>query len=518
MKFLFILTIIFSFSYYSKAQMIFQKTIGGFEDDHGYSVIQTSDSGFVIAGSTFSSGAGAFDVYLLKIDANGNSSWRKTYGGSDYDAGTSVIQTSDGGFVIAGYTASFGAGDFDIYLIKTDAVGDTLWTRTFGGDNREFGYSVQQTLDGGYVVVGSTLSFGFGTQAEYLIKTDANGNLISQIAYFGLDDENAYSVKQTSDSGYIILGSKRYQGQTDVYLIKTNVSGDTLWTRTLGGPGNDEGRSIQITSDGGYIITGYSGFGITDFDLYLIKIDLYGNLLWSKTYGSTSDDAGMDVQQILNGGYIITGYSSIPGTNKPDVYLIATDYSGDLLWTKKFGGDDFDLGSSVQKTFDGGFIVTGSTKSLGLGDYDVYLIKTDEFGSSLCNERYMTTNVISPPTQAKWSPQHVVIPNIIVNNPMTLVGMGGIDSLLCSSIGINEAIITNTLLLSPNPTTNSFSIQTASSLQNAQLEIFNLLGEKIFSAVTCQLLTVDCQLFPAGIYFVTLQTDKGTSVQKLIKQ
>jgi len=280
MLFLVALILIGSVSIVS-AQTSWWRTCGGTTYDEGYSVQQTSDGGYIVAGLTKSYGAGDVDVYLIKTGASGDTLWTRTYGGTDCDMSRSVQQTADGGYVIAGNTYSFGAGNHDVYLIKTDASGDTLWTRTYGGTDYDEGYSVQQTADGGYVIAGNTYSFGAGRTDVHLIKTDASGDTLWTRTYGGTDYDLGYSVQQTADGGYIIAGftASFGAGADDVYLIKTEASGDTAWTRTCGGTNRDWGYSVQQTSDGGYIVAGRTySFGAGDYDVYLIKTDSLGNV------------------------------------------------------------------------------------------------------------------------------------------------------------------------------------------------------------------------------------------------
>jgi hypothetical protein len=202
----------------------------------------------------------------------GTSSGIEPSAGASLDEGRSVQQTSDGGFIIVGYTASFGAGD--VWLIKTDADGNKLWDRTFGGSMVDRGYSVQQTSDGGFIIVGWTWSFGAGGPDVWLIKTDADGNKLWDRTFGGSDWDEGYSVQQTSDGGFILVGWTWSfgAGGPDVWLIKTDADGNKLWDRTFGGSMVDRGFSVQQTSDGGFIIVGATtSFGAGDYDVLLIK-------------------------------------------------------------------------------------------------------------------------------------------------------------------------------------------------------------------------------------------------------
>jgi regulation of enolase protein 1 (concanavalin A-like superfamily) len=363
-----------------------QKTFGGSKSDGGRSVQQTSDGGYIIAGTTESFGADWLDVYLIKTDSTGNFLWQKTFGGSDFDWGYSVQQTTDGGYIIAGTTCSFGAGLEDVYLIKADPNGNLLWQKTFGGSSDDYGSSIQQTSDGGYIIAGVTESFGAGKSDVYLIKTDPNGNLLWQKTFGGSSEDCGSSVQQTSDGGYIIAGATGSFGDPigDVYLIKTDPNGNQEWQKTFGGSKWDYAYSVQQTSDGGFIIAGDTeSFGArNEPNVYLIKTDPNGNQEWQKSFGGRNGDAGYSVQQTSGGGFIITGESG------GDVCLIKTDPNGNQEWQKTFGkvytADD---GFSVQQTIDGGFIIAGSTDTYvqwpRAGQYrsDVYIIKTDSIGN-----------------------------------------------------------------------------------------------------------------------------------------
>jgi hypothetical protein len=361
----------------------FMRTFGGDYVDEGFCVQQTTDGGYIITGATSSFGIDFCDVWLIKTDKTGNKMWDKTFSGSDYyDVGFYVQQTNDGGYIITGYRDRR-----NVWLIKTDGNGKKIWDRTFGGKEYDWPYCVQQTNDGGYIITGFTESYGAGDHDVWLIKTNSNGNKLWDKTFGGTFEDNGRFVQQTSDGGYIIIGETWSYGAglNDIWLIKTDSNGNKMWDKTFGGTiDRDEGFCVRQTSDNGYILIGNTdySFGAGSFDVWLIKTDSTGNKLWDKTFGGMSYDVGKCVEQTSDDGFIIVGYTWSFGAGEFDVWLIKTDSTGNKVWDNTYGGKVGDSGFCVQQTSDEGYIIVGETESFGAGYEDIWLIKTDKDGKT----------------------------------------------------------------------------------------------------------------------------------------
>ncbi len=350
MKNIIIIIIIFTLYQNINSQDILWKKNFGLNtaDDFGQSVVETNDGNIAIAGYTGSYGAGGFDVWLIKTDADGNILWSKTYGGLGDDYAYSLKQTEDGGFIIGGATNSSGVGGLDYYLIKTDSLGDTLWTRTFGDVSIDICYSIDLTTDGGYALTG--VRTYNPDEDVWIIKVDSMGNYQWNKIYGGEpEDDRGFDIKQTEDGGFIVSGSTGCNtgpsnANCDGWLIKIDSMGDTLWTRKfVGSDDSDYFESVSQTSDGGYIVTGTIAnptSGVAG-DVWLLKTDSLGNEIWSRTYDYQNDyDIGYSVQQTIDGGYIICGSG---GWDVDYGWIIRTDGLGDTLWTKSiesYSGDN----------------------------------------------------------------------------------------------------------------------------------------------------------------------------------
>ena len=402
------------------------KTFGGTSRDWAFSVQQTSDGGYILAGETWSYGAGYSDFWLVKTDSDGKKEWDKTFGGTDRDKAESVQQTRDGGYIIAGETSSYGAGSEDFWLVKTDSSGNKEWDKTFGGTNDDVAYSVQQTSDDGYIIAGETSSYGAGYSDFWLLKTDSSGNKEWDKTFGGAKWDGAQSVQQTRDGGYILTGCAQSYGAglCDFWLVKTDSSGNKEWDKTFGGTRQDSAKSVQQTDDGGYIFAGFTqsyDAGHYNEDFWLVKTDSNGNKAWDKTFRGSNDDRAESVQQTSDGGYILAGFTQSYGAGNKDFWLLKTDSDGNKEWDKTFGGGQRDWAFSVQQTDDGGYILAGVTGSYGAGSSDFWLVKTD----SMENVAAPTpTPTPTPVVTSRSTPEQITTPTPQDDDSSILIWVG----------------------------------------------------------------------------------------------
>ena len=305
----------------------------GKDIDDATSVRQTSAGKYIATGRTYTDLKG-FQVWLIKTDENGNKVWANTFGGMHEDYGESVQQLADayGSYIVAGHTKSFRGGIWDIYLIKTDTDGNLQWETNIGGSRWDTATSILPTSDGGYIVLGDTESYGAGGSDLWLLKIDSNGNRLWDKTFGEEGNDYSHSIEKTSDGGYIISGDTvalndrgREIGGTP-WLIKTDSNGNKEWDRTYEGR---YGTYAQQTRDGGYIIaTSTSSIPSTKQDLLLIKTDASGNQQWHVTIGGPEDENAYSVRQTIDGGYIIAGNTASCGSGRSKILVVKTDAEG----------------------------------------------------------------------------------------------------------------------------------------------------------------------------------------------
>jgi hypothetical protein len=525
------------FSLVLPAQTGFQKIFGSMSNkQNGYAGLQTADKGFAVFGYTRGFGAGNWDYYLLKTDSAGAFSWSKSYGGNGDDEGFAMDQTKDGGFILCGYTRSFGAGGYDVYLVKTNSIGDTLWTKTYGGTQNDFGNTVSQTADGGYIVAGSSLSFpaGVDTSSAYLIKTDAFGKLEWSKTYGGTKKSNtsytdAYFVQQTADKGYVLTGYTNGFGEPggDAFLLKTDSLGGVQFMKTYGGKGSDWTNYLVPTKDGGYLLTGSLGTDSTglDNDLLLIKTDSKGDTLFTKTYSGPGYDYGQSL--VVNAaGYTIAGATTSFGGGGYDGFLLKTDLLGDTLFGETFGGPNYDDINALSACSNGGYALYGTSESFDPSLFsEFYLIRTDTNGNGSCNRRpcpftkkklMLSVNTVSP---------QLIVPATLFAPTKTHVASGGVMADACGNVDVKDLHDYPELMtIYPNPGAGLFRI----SLQgipaaDLDIQLYTTLGVCVYK----QKLTnknsffsgaIDLSGIPEGIYLLQVGAGENRFGQKLIIQ
>ena len=349
----------------------FTNTYGGQDDEQANSVIQTSDGGYALAGWTDSYGSGYYNFWLVKTDSQGNQQWTQPYGASGDSETSSLVQTSDDGYALAGFTNSTGAGVYSFWLIKTDSKGNMQWNKTYGGAGEDSEANAMiKTSDGGYLLAGYTTTPEVGGRQILLVKTDTNGNMIWNQTYGGAGSNVAYAVIQTSDGGYAVAGSTDVAGAggNDFYLIKVNGNGAIEWSNTYGGVGDDYAYAVVQSSGGGYVLAGYSySFSDGYNNFWLVKTDSNGNMMWNQTYDGGSDAEASSLIQTSDGGFAVAG--SIQSSSGEAEWLVKTDANGNPQWNQTYAASGDNYANSLIQTNDGGYALGGYTDASGAGGY-----------------------------------------------------------------------------------------------------------------------------------------------------
>jgi hypothetical protein len=374
-----------------------QKKFGGSGAGIANCIQQTTDGGYIVAGTTTSIDGevtnhhGGNDIWIVKLNDSGSIQWQKALGGSKDDEANSIQQTSDGGYIIAGITSSMD-GDvtnkkeengIDYWVVKLDASGLLQWQKVFGGDSYDDAKSVQQTIDGGYIIAGSSRSNfenekreglldGFNDKS-WIIKLSKNGDMQWQKFFESKGYNNPENIQQTKDKGFIIVGSTNNSIITSAsdfnfYVVKLNETGAVQWQKSLGGTNDDEAYSVQQTKDNGYIIAGTTQSidgDVTNIpggsqDFWIVKLSVTGDILWQKAFGETANDTAYSIQQTEDGGYIMAGSS---GVKDIDGTVIKLSDKGTVEWQKSLGGTEYDEFKSIRQTKDNGYILVGFSNS-----------------------------------------------------------------------------------------------------------------------------------------------------------
>lgn len=422
LKYLFSITIILAFWPLNaqSPQIVWQKCLGGSYHDRSQSINNTADGGYIMAGHTQSNDGdvsgnnGWHDMWVVKLSSTGNIEWQKCLGGTEADEANSIIQTIDGGYIVAGWTMS-NDGDVtgnhstegDMWVVKLSNSGDIEWQKCLGGSESEIAYSIIQTIDGGYIIAGRAESndgdvFGNHGSDSWIVKISSSGIIEWQKCLGGSNDDVAHSIKQTSEGGYIVA-SHSYSndgdvfgnhGAYDIWIVKLSDTGNIEWQKCLGGTSEEYVSSISQTLDGGYILAGgtFSNNGDVSgnhggLDFWVVKLSNVGLIEWQKCYGGSDFERAESIIQTIDGGFIVGGYTfSHDGDigflyGAVDFWIIKLNNQGAIEWQKTLGGSDEDRLTSILQTIEGGYIASGYVRSNNYnvsgnhGGYDFWIVE-----------------------------------------------------------------------------------------------------------------------------------------------
>lgn len=511
----FVLIVIASSINQSYSQSIFQKNYSSFFEYNnggrwGANVLQTADSGFVLTGLNYDTlNTGADDIYFIKTNQWGDTLWTKIYGTSSDDLSYRSILTSDGGYAFCGQSNQ------RAILVKTNSVGDTLWTKQYNTNSYSMANSLRQTIDGGFVLAGF---YGLGTfnSAIFLLKTDSGGIIEwSKVFDGGPDLDEANSIFEIPNSGYILSGFTQKSYQDDIVVVKTDLGGNLVWSKTYGGTGNDIPFCMENTSDGGFVIAGCtSSFNLNNQDIYISKIDSLGNLIWSKDYNKGGLDETYCIARTKNSGFIVSAGVNTAG--KKESLLLKLNVNGDTLWTRVFDTLGI-VPYSVSETYDGGYAVL-LTRLNALGTLS--LIKTDSTGNS-CSHRNSTIIKINNNTIIDSVTLAISTPLIVTTSWRPTINSRGNTFSICSPLAIHESTQNNLIIhVNPNPFETQITFTMNSPIQNATFQLFSVIGkeERNISFSGGQLI-VDRGVLSEGIYFYKIiSQDKAVASGKIIVQ
>jgi len=420
-----------------------QVSLGGSLSDHAYSIEQTNDNGYIIAGVShsvdgdISDNHGGYDCWIVKLDQFGEIQWCKSFGGNSTDAAHSIKQTNDDGFIFAGISNSIDGdvtgnhGDFDYWIVKIDSIGNIQWQKSLGGSASDYAESVYQTNDSGYIIAGSSESSdgdviaSLGDSDYWVVKLNSLGEIEWQESLGGSSWDYARSIQQTTDEGYIIAGtSESIDGDVsgnhnsfDYWIVKINSAGDIQWQKSLGGSLGEHPYSVQQAIDGCYIVSGTTvsidgdvtgNNGTKDF--WVVKLDTIGEMIWEENYGGSLEDFSKSIQHTYDNGYVICGDSEsydmdvAENFGYSDYWIVKIDSCGNIQWEKSIGGSAGDVSNSIIQTTDNGYVIAGTSNSSdgditeNKGGYDYWVVKLSE--QNIIDNIVLETKLIISPNPA----------------------------------------------------------------------------------------------------------------------
>ena len=536
MKFIFstlVLCLVFQFSF---AQSVYQRTAkkispdNPFPEEEIFAMDPTTDGGYILAG--FSNNDVDKDMYLLKVNSDGETEWMTNYVKDDQQEARDVKQTSDGGYILVGWDQSAQRG---MAIIKTDAEGAIVWSRRYGGDFSEYGRSVVETPDGGFVIAGEKRTSSWNN--VYLLKIDANGDFVWNNSFGGeLFQDNGFELILTNDTGFMIVGEYAHNSNREVYLIKTDSSGAQTWAKTYGSVPNiggaDKGRDVKQTSDGGYIVAGeYQDPDGTADKALVFKTDESGMLQWAKKYNRPNNEHSIAhaIDECDDGSYIFTGTTDA-GFGSADVLLTKITSTGDVVWAKGMGEAGGEIGFDVVQKSDGGYFLAGSTigsfgEGAAIGQLTPYLINTDALGNSggcfVTDVDYSADDVILAVNNVTSG---VGVTITSTSPDFTANSYSSNDSLLCETIVSTRNVFENiTLKIYPNPSTGQvrINVPVELDLNNFNFTFLNSQGVQINLATDLNIANNSISFnnnnkLMQGLYFITIESNNRRFIGKVI--
>lgn len=549
------------------AQSIFQHGYGNNRNERCQSAFSTHDGGFLLNGATTSFGGGDVDALIIKTDAQGNIQWSQSCGTASNEIPYFATETYDNKFVFIGTTDALpGSTINNVLLFKTDSIGNFLWAKSFGGLNHETGLNIIELPDHGYGLIGTTESYGAGSADIYFIRTDVNGDTLFTKVYGTVDNEKGTSFSTTTDGGFIICGkSSSMISGTLVYkaiLMRIDSSGNQVWTKLFGDTLFQEAQSVAQTNDGGFIVCGSRDFTASgNYDILLFKTDSMGNIQWSKTYGGNKGDASYTINLNTDGTYVLSGYTNSMGyghafkfahengfvnneltreiinntnyqlgNDSTNIFLMKTDASGDTIWTRTYGDSLQEEAFLSHITSDGGYMLSGFSDYHNADSSQMLIIKTDSFGFSGCYE---------------FTSHPVIVNDLLVENNITYSQTSGmdvaslvltntnrviLDSTYCLlTTNVNEFSHLNSIKLFPNPTAKQLFVEILSTDRKVNnrsnqnfIRVFNMIGEIIHvplsDDVNGNVFELNVSSLQQGMYLLEMMTENGKVVQRFIKE
>jgi hypothetical protein len=423
-------------------------TFGGTNNEYGEFLLPTSDGGYIVAGSTRSYGSGEDDFWVIKVDANVHVLWQKTFGGYNFEYLYWIEETNDGGYVFTGSISSYSSGGYDAWVIKMNKNGIVEWQKAYGTIINDYPWQVHQLKNGGYIV---SAKYGYVdcTNCQIMVlRLDSSGNLLWNKIMGNAPWNEVTAIRQTDDEGFIVTGNVTNfgKGRYDFWIAKLNASGTIEWQKAYGGPQDDLVNSIIQTNDGGYLLAGKTkSFGAGGFDAAIIKIDKIGNIVWQKTYGGSLDDRAFSINKLESrnhdsGSYLVVGASFSFGSSD-DGWIFKINSWGNVEWSKSYGGSYSDRLYYAFGTLDGGIAAGGDTESFGASHetYDTWVMKLNASGTfdQTCGITIKDANFI--PANAYFTATDTIfvstsVPMITLVPPFSALNSNGAANPICSGL------------------------------------------------------------------------------------